>query len=317
MGTAPFDLQGHRGARGLKPENTLPAFEAAFDAGVTSVEADLHLTRDGVPVVIHDPCISDKIARRLLPGAPEPASRPWISQLSLAELRCYRADLNPEAVRFPAQDAEATLLGRLFADSQGLDVFAIPTLADVLAFAAAYAGEPGRQAGKTDSQRAGADKVRFDLELKRVPFRPERIGDSFAGQEAGLLERAVLEVLRQADAVRRVNVRSFDHRSVRAIRAREPTLTTAVLIAGTAPVDPAHLVKRAGARVYCPEYHFLDAIQVRQLHAENIRVLPWTVNDPDAWQRLCDWGVDGITTDFPDRLAAWLRARNVGWPPTA
>ena len=81
---ARFDLQGHRGARGLKPENTLPAFEVALDLGVTSVETDLHLTRDGVPVIFHDPAVSARLCR-LAAGttSPDPARLPAVCTLSL------------------------------------------------------------------------------------------------------------------------------------------------------------------------------------------------------------------------------------------
>src|SRR5947207_8750964 len=109
--TTRFDLQGHRGARGLKPENTLPSFEAAFDLGVTTVETDLHLSRDGVPVITHDPQVSELLCRRLAgTAAPDPATRPLVSSLSLAELRAYRADRNPDPVRFSVQDATVTPL---------------------------------------------------------------------------------------------------------------------------------------------------------------------------------------------------------------
>jgi glycerophosphoryl diester phosphodiesterase len=85
---------------------------------------------------------------------------------------------------------------------------------------------------------------------------------------------------------------------------------TAVLVSGT-PVYPAALVRRARAQVYCPDFEYLDEEQLRQCHAAGIRVVPWTVNDSDDWRRLLDWGVDGITTDYPDQLAAFLRARGV------
>src|SRR5262249_57146180 len=79
-----FDLQGHRGARGLRPENTLPAFETALDIGVHSIETDLHLTRDGVPILFHDAHISPRLCR-LVSGsqAPDPAAQPPISGLTL------------------------------------------------------------------------------------------------------------------------------------------------------------------------------------------------------------------------------------------
>ncbi len=111
----------------------------------------------------------------------------------------------------------------------------------------------------------------------------------------------------------RTTVRSFDHRCVRLLRKLEPGLTGAILIAETAPVAPGELVERADAQVYCPGYLFLDESIVRQVHSAGARVLPWTVNQPEHWQRLLDWGVDGITTDVPDRLARYLRERDISF----
>ncbi len=108
-------------------------------------------------------------------------------------------------------------------------------------------------------------------------------------------------------------VRSFDHRSVLALRRLEPGLTAAVLVANTAPVRPVELMRAADAQIYCPDVNFLDELQVRQLHEAGVRVQPWTVNDEVSWERLLAWGVDGITTDFPDRLADFLRRRGVTW----
>jgi glycerophosphoryl diester phosphodiesterase len=309
-----FNLQGHRGARGLKPENTLPAFEAAFDLGVTSVETDLHLTWDGVPVLIHDPAVGDGLYR-LGPGSasPPPSSQPPVRSLTLALLRGYRADGNPDPRRFPDQDPGMTRLARLFAEAHGLDAYAPPSLADLFAFAGAYTGPLGERAGKTEAQRDRARRLLFDLELKRVPFHPERIGDDFDGTAPGLLEQRVVEVVRAAEMMAHTSVRSFDHRCVLALRRLEPGIAGAVLVAGAAPVAPAFLARQADAVVYCPDVEFLDRIQVRQAQAEGIRVLPWTVNDPDAWSRLLDWGVDGITTDFPDRLAEYLQKHGVAF----
>ena len=149
------------------------------------------------------------------------------------------------------------------------------------------------------------------MELKRVPFYPHLIGDAFDTAKPGRLEEQVIQQIRDAGMIERTIVRSFDHRCVRAVRQLEPRLTTAVLIAETAPVAPAQLARQANAQIYCPDYRFLDQTQVRQLHAEGIRVLPWTANKPSHWQPLLDLGVDGITTDYPDRLAAFLRERSI------
>ena len=276
----PFDLQGHRGARGLRPENTLPSFEAGFDAGVSSVETDLHLTADGIVVLCHEPTIEGD----------------RVSGLSLAELRRHRLDRNPDPARFPGQSADVPELARAFAAERGFD---------------AYAGECGRRAGKSDRQRERAGRVRFDLELKRVPFFPETINDGFDGSAPGPLERQVVAAARAAGVVGRTLVRSFDHRCVRLLRQLGPRLTGAVLISETAPVDPVALVRAADCAIYCPSYEFLDRDVIQQSQAAGLRVVPWTVNDPEHMKRLLDWGINGITTDYPDRLAPLLDARGI------
>jgi len=298
-----FELQGHRGARGLRPENTLPSFEIALDLGVTSIETDLHLTRDDVPVLTHDPEIAATIDGCRV--------RHPIRALTVAELRRFRVAANPDPARFPDQLAEVTPLAERFARERGFDPFAVPTLDDLLGFVAAYAGAPGADAGKSPAQQLRARQVKLDLELKRVPLAPETIGDDFDGATAGMLERQVAATLRAASAVERCVVRSFDHRSVRAIGSLEPCLTTAVLMDGVAPVAPGAVAQAAGATLYCPALRFVDAQLVAQAHAAGVRVLPWTANEPAEWQRLCACGVDGITTDYPDRLAAWLAQRGI------
>jgi glycerophosphoryl diester phosphodiesterase len=307
-----FDLQGHRGARGLRPENTLPSFEAALDAGVTTIETDLHRTRDGIPVLCHDPLVTDRLYDLVEPDvAPPPSERPAVSALTVRQLRAYRASRNPDSVRFPDQKAEVTPLAHLFAELQGMDPYAVPTLADLFAFAAAYAGELGECAGKTAAQRERVVRVRFDLELKRVPFFPEAIGDAFDGTSSGPLDQRLVEEVRAAGVVKRTAVRSFDHRSVRALRMLEPELTGVVLVADTAPIALEALAREVGARVYAPSFAFLDEGLVRHLRGAGLRVVPWTVNEPEQWERLLAWGVDGMTTDYPDRLAGFLRERGV------
>jgi glycerophosphoryl diester phosphodiesterase len=296
--SATFDLQGHRGARGLKPENTLPAFETALDFGVTSIETDLHLTRDGIPVLCHDPQLPD-------------GSLVAMSQLS--SLRKQRFDRNPNPAAFSAQEASVTPLARWYGREHGIDPYALPTLADLFCFAADYAGEPGGKAGKSDEQRAKAARLWFDLELKRVPFYPQTIGDAYGGEAPALLELQVVEAIRSAGVASRTTIRSFDHRCVRNVRQLEPSLTGAVLIADTAVIDPGQVAARADAQVYCPSWQFVDEGQVAAAHAAGVRVLPWTANGLEEWQRLLALGVDGITTDYPDQLARFLRTAGVAF----
>lgn len=308
----PFDLQGHRGARGLKPENTLPGFEAALDLMVSSLETDLHLTKDGVPVLSHDEAVSEKLARIVGKNAvPAPDKRPRISGLTLEQLRCYAVDRNPEPERFPRQDNQPTPVAEAFAKQHGFPIYTLPTVADLIAFVDAYAGELGKKAGKTELQRSRARQVRFALELKRVPFRPEHIGDVFDGDLEGEFERKVIELVRKAGVVERTTFQCFDHRAIRAARKLEPKLTGAALISNTAPVSIPQLMEAATAQVYSPEFTFLDVRQVRQAQEAKVRVIPYTINEIDDMKRLLDWGVDGIITDYPNRLVPLLQARHM------
>jgi glycerophosphoryl diester phosphodiesterase len=306
-----FDLQAHRGGRGLRPENTVPAFETALDLLVTTLETDVHLTKDGVPVLFHDEALNERLVRVEGPAdVPDPAKRPRISSLRLKQLLAYVADGNPDPKRFPDQRPDAASLARGFAIARDRHAFAIPTLRELFEFVNAYA-ETGKAAGKSDAQWRRAAEVRFNLELKRVPFRPEFIGDRFDGKSASDLERAVVQCVQEAGVTERTVIQSFDHRCVKAVRALEPKIAGAVLISNTAPVAPAALAQAAGATIYSPDFQFLDEGLVREVQGAGLRVIPWTVNEPADMERLLDWGVDGMITDYPDRLIPLLQRRHL------
>jgi glycerophosphoryl diester phosphodiesterase len=299
----PFDVQGHRGARGLRPENTLPSFEAALDHCVSSIETDLLRTADGAIVLFHDFEINGRLCRSPNNATALDLSRSFpVREQTLAELRAWIADRNPDPARFSTQQRDVTPFSSWFAEQRGMHPYAVPTLADLIAFVEAYAREPGRRHGKTDAQRQSASGLILDLEVKRLPFRE-------AERESRAMETALLAILRETGSIARSRVRSFDHATVRRLVDAEPRLTGGVLVAGTAPLRPARLATDVGASLHCPDYQFLTEEQVREVHAAGIRVIPWTVNEPAEWERLVAWGVDGITTDYPDRLAAFLQSR--------
>ncbi|GJM40833.1 MAG: glycerophosphoryl diester phosphodiesterase [Ardenticatenaceae bacterium] len=290
-----FDAEGHRGARGLLPENTLPAFEAALDLGVSTLEMDLHFTQDGEVVVWHDPIIEDAKCRLpddpLDPESPDPQNplrRIFISQQPLSVVQSYRCDLNPESDRFPGQTAVSTQLA-------GYN-YRIITLDELFDFVEQYANSEL----KTDAQRNNAATVQFNIETKRDPSNPENIDDGFTGGEAGPFELAILEIVNGRSLTDRVIIQSFDHRSLRTIREIDNEIRLAALTTrGEAKVDVYAAYK---FNIWSPNQRDVTAELVTKAHEEGLLVIPWTVNETEDMQQLIDLGVDGIISDYPDRL---------------
>lgn len=292
-----FDVQGHRGARGLKPENTLPAFEIALDLGVSTLELDLHFTADGQVVIWHDATV-DKAKCGLVADAPAGAPDPddvlapeddrLLAGLDRAQLEWYRCDRNPSTAKYPDQNADPTALAG--------DDYRIVTLGELFDFVDRYA----ESSDKTEAQRATATEVAFNIETKRKPDRPETIGDGFDGASAGAFELAILSEVTGRGLTERVVVQSFDHRSLWAIHAENAAVGLAALSVREG-VDHADLAER-GASIWSPNQDAVNRDSVDQAHAAGLEVMPWTVNDPSDMTRLIALGVDGLITDRPDLL---------------
>ncbi len=296
-----FDLEGHRGARGLAPENTLAAFDRAMEIGVTTLELDIALTSDGIPVISHDPFLARDMARDAA-GAWLGAQSPLIKTLSLAELQTY--DLGR------AQAGSATT--RNFPQQQPHDGARVPTLAGLF------------ERVKT----AGADQVRFNIETKLDPTKP---GETAVPEE---FVSAILAVIQRAGMGQRVQIQSFDWRTLKLIQQQAPEIPTAYLTVKTRKhdnaADPAwtaglrladypsvaHMVKAAGGAVWSPNFAALNLDAVKSAQALGLKVTPWTVNEPSDMQRLISWGVDGIISDYPDRVRSAMQAAGIALPPS-
>lgn len=290
-----LDIQGHRGARGLRPENTLPAFEVALDLEVSTLELDLHFSADDQVVVWHDPLIDPAkcgLGDSTPAGLPDPdtaaATELSVRSLTADQLRALQCDRNPHIGRYPDQRADPGVLA-------GAD-YGIVTLAELFAFVDAYAASEE----KTPAQRANAERVGFNIETKRAPNTPETIGDGFDGTVAGPFELATLAAIEQADRGDRVTVQSFDHRSLKAVGAEDPSLRLAALTRDRIP-DPG-VFADWGADIWSPSFDTLTADAVQAAHAGGLLVIPWTINDPADMQQAIDLGVDGLITDRPDRV---------------
>ncbi len=298
-----FDLEGHRGARGLAPENTLPAFARALDIGVTTLELDVALTADGALVVSHDPFLNPVLARdasgQWLPGT----RGPLIHALTLAQLQAYDVGrIRPD-----------TPYAQTFATQQAVDGTRLPTLAQVFALV----------------QARGGTQVRFNIETKLYPDHPEDTASVAA------MTDALLQAIRTAGLRDRVTIQSFDWRSLRRVQQLEPDIPTACLTlqakqagntrdaawtAGLRLADHGsvpRLVQAAGCRVWSPNAGAVTPPLVQEAHSLGLTVLPWTVDEVADMERLVDWDVDGLITDYPDRLRALLQRRGVAVPAPA
>lgn len=278
-----YDLQGHRGARGLKPENTLPAFETALDLGVSTLELDLHFSSDQQVVVWHDPVIDSAKCR--VPGGV--AVDGLISASSADSLATLICDGNPDPARFPDQNAEPTELAG--------DAWGIVTLDQLFDFVEQYA----QSDLKSTDQRAGASVVRFNIETKRVPDDPTAIGDDFDGVAPGAFELAILELIERRGMAERTTIQSFDHRSLWAIRTVSPDQKLAALTRRGEVPDFVELAEN-GAAIWSPTQSAVTESRVVEAHDAGLLVIPWTVNEVDEMTALLDMGVDGLITDRPD-----------------
>lgn len=300
-----FDLQGHRGARGLAPENTLEAFALALSIGVTTLELDLAMTKDDVLVVSHDRSLNPDHTRGP-DGQFLDRQGPAIRSLTLAEVKRYDVGrLKPGsayAASLPAQ--------------QPVDGARIPALTELFELV----------------KHVGADHVRFNIETKITPTSGAETPDpeTFAA--------AVAKAVRDAGLATRVSIQSFDWRTLAALKSIAPEIERVCLTAealnfdtikrgepGASPwtagldIDDfggsvPRLVQAAGCQVWSPLYRNAKPEDVTAAKALGLKVLPWTVNERADMARLIALGVDGLITDYPDRLRA-LMEKEIPLPP--
>ena len=298
-----FDLQGHRGARGLLPENTLPSFERALALGVTTLELDIAITSDGVLVIHHDPTLNPDITRDASGRFLERRGAP-IHSMTWAELQTYDV----------GRLKQGTEYARRYPDQQPVDGTRIPRLSDLFDLV----------------KRSGDDKVRFAIETKLTPDNPH---ETLAPEPFAV---AVVEEIRKAGMAARSQILSFDWRTLQVVQKIAPEIPTVYLTAQQRWLDnvgagqPAgsrwtagfqlrehgslpKMVKAAGGSHWSVHFGDLDAQKVKEAQSLGLKVLVWTVNDPVLIGRMIDLGVDGLITDRPDLARDVLKGRDIRW----
>ncbi|MBL8331264.1 MAG: glycerophosphodiester phosphodiesterase [Rubrivivax sp.] len=299
FGVQAFDAQGHRGARGLLPENSLPGFEQALAIGVHTLELDVGVTADGVVVISHDRTLNPAIVRDAT-GRWISAPGPTVRSLTLAQLQAYDVGrIDP-----------ASPYARTFAQQQPRDGTRMPTLAALF-----------------DRVKAlGGTQVRFNIETKLSPLRPE---ETLAPEP---FAQALLTLIREAGMASRVTIQSFDWRTLQAVQKLAPTIPTSYLTdaamfsaggaespwtAGLRLADHGSLprmVKAAGGAVWSPNAGTLTPALLQEAQSLGLKVIPWTVNNAADMERLIAMGVDGLITDYPDRLREVMTRRGMALP---
>ena len=275
-----FDVQGHRGARGLRPENTIPAFLLALDSGVNTLEMDLAVTKDGQLVISHEPWLNSDICLNAAGNTiPKKDERKFnIYQMTYAQLA--QCDCGSKRnLNFPQQ--------------VGMKVMK-PLLRDVLI------------AVEDHIKSYSNYEVDYNIEIKTVPGmddkfhpKPEKFSDM------------VYELLDEYVPLERVVIQSFDFRVLKYWHTRYPEVRLAALVENTKSVSDNLADLGFTPSVYSPDFTLLSNESVSFLHAKKIRVIPWTVNEDKDMLILKGMGVDGFITDYPDRAAKFRRTLNL------
>jgi glycerophosphoryl diester phosphodiesterase len=266
-----IDVQGHRGARGYLPENTLPGFARALEMGVTTLELDVAVTRDGVVVIHHDRGLNPAIAR-----GPDGQ---WVSQptpihtLTFAELQRYDVGrLRP-----------GSEYGRRFAQQEPRDDTRIARLAELFQLT---------RANRT---------IRFNIEPKM---------DESALDEtlpAPQFARALIAEVREAGVQNRTTVQAFHWPVLKVVEHEAPEMPTVYCTEGNGS-DPAR-VREAGGKIWSPDYRTLTSAKLAAARQWQMKVTVWTVNEPADIARMIAMGVDGIASDYPDRVLNQVKGK--------
>lgn len=271
---ANFDWQGHRGARGLMPENTIPAFLKALEyPQVKTLELDLAVSQDSILVVSHEPWMSHHICSR-------PDGQP-VTEAEEDELLLFQMPYE----RIKAFDCGSRGNER-FPEQQPVKV-SKPKLSEVVKTVEAYCAQNNRP------------RVHYNMEIKHDPAYD---GTKAPGPLA--FARLVLEAINGLGIRERACVQSFDVRPLQHLHQLDPAITTALLIDNPNGVQINLDALGYTPEIYSPYYRMVTANVVDTVHGMGMKIIPWTVNDTTAMKALIGLGVDGIITDYPNKISA-------------
>lgn len=266
-----MQIIGHRGARGLWPENTLAGFQRAMNSGVKAFELDVNLTRDRVVVVTHDAQLNYEITQY--------RNGEWLMESDLRSIRLTNyEDIRQYGV---GQIRPNSNYAKTFPNQQEIVGQKIPTLSDVLTLVC-------------DRAAVTIEVKSFDDDLE-VIVAPQIFVDC--------LQQVIESVTTPWDDI---TISSFDWRVLEAVHEIMPGIPTAALTEkhNEQYIDVVAQVKNIGATTWSPEYTDLNQHLVDRAHSIGLKVVTWTVNDPKSIELLEKMGVDGVITDYPCKVSS-------------
>lgn len=266
-----FDKQGHRGCRGLMPENTIPAMMKALDLGVTTLEMDAVITKDKKVVLSHDQWFAEEITTK--PDGsfmgPREERKFNIYWMTYEDVKTFDVGMKPHP-RFPQQQKIRVVK---------------PLLSDVIDSVRHYIANNKRTFPY------------FNIETKSLPMF-----DGVFHPKPGEFVELLMSVIREKDIEQYVTIQSFDFRTLQYLHQHYPSVKTAMLIEDYDKRSVDEQVKDLGfpPTIYSPAFELVNDKLVKKCHQQNMKVIPWTVNDKQTIDKLKKMGVDGIISDYPN-----------------
>lgn len=266
-----FDKQGHRGCRGLMPENTWPAMKTALDLNVTTLEMDVVFTKDKKAVLSHEPWFGKDITTK--PDGTYMGEREErkfnIYWMSYEDVKTFDVGLKPHP-RFPRQQKMKAVK---------------PLLSDVLDSVQQYMITRRRPMPE------------FNIETKTVPL----FDGVFTPKPEEFVELLVA-LLKEKGVIDRVTIQSFDFRTLQYLHQKYPGVKTAMLIEAEDKRSLEDQLKDVGftPTIYSPAYQIVTADLIKKCKQNKMKIIPWTVNEKEKIEELKKMGVNGIISDYPD-----------------
>lgn len=266
-----FDKQGHRGSRGLMPENTIPAMLKAIDLGVTTLETDVVITADKQVILSHEPFFNHEITTKPDGSFVAEAEEKQLNiyQMNFATVAKYDVGLK-FVTRFPQQEKLAVAKPLLSAMIDSVEAYCI---------------------------NKGKPLPQYNIETKSQPAT-----DGIYHPPPDVFVELVVAVVLSKGIQSRTIIQSFDIRTLQYLNKAYPTIQTALLVEDTDKKSLALQLQQLGfiPSIYSPHFSLVTPLLVKQCKDASIRLIPWTVNDRQKIKELRTLGVDGIISDYPD-----------------